>query len=1184
MSVFSYDLGKESIGYCVRNGYTVQEMGIDLVDSSHASITERGLSGRRRAIRTRLAHKMRETWFRWFWTEKLGLADLPAEDDRWHKEFSRDGILYNGASIRVAMLQGLTNQDETKTPLEDWQLFKGIWSLIQRRGYDHQVPWMNKGQRSNEDPIKAIEKQLQSKELTAEEKNELKDTSRALSGFTEILNRFNLTDDFRLPCYAEVSMLGLWRIEEADKIQAYLKTSPKKDENLTQNVYKIRQGGIVSPRNYVEKELKKLFVALQKLRSHNTILQELTFLEFTNGTSQEAYSSCGHIKIDKNIEPTRHERFREYIKLRGSNKPFRKIKRRSETGKILEYYPSTFVIQNAPKPYNEKPFPFEWEGVLSQKVPRFDNRILSKCVLLPRYSVARNKIQEGENWYDVPIHQAKALMFLKNIRFMQEVIGDEQQKHFHTRKLTADELKTTWETFLEKPAQSISATWLNAHLPKITGAYYFDNKDARDRQYQVFKPDTGSGRSRFSRPAATLLRDCLLSGLSPQTYVDDLLDKGYYPTEQGEFKLLQPDTAEGKRRGLTPQDLHAFAKRLGGESWDNIHIADNRDDFDGWNQAKREAYIEKVLIGTCMNNVVRNRLQLFYGVFKNQVASFGTPEYVVLEFVRGDMSITQSKKKKDDYNAFLKANTEKNNRLRDELKKAGICNGQGQVAGKDILRLQLLEEQGRHCLYTGRPLSIEDVRSGGADIEHSVPFSRSGTGNRVNLTLADAHANKEKGNKTPYEYMMSKGQEAFNAFAARVMACDYLPKKKKELLLSPDAESLVSSYNGLADTAHISRLVQQVVAMYCGKGLQVKDQDRFVYVMNGQETSQIGRHLDLYKYLLDDPESIGELEPEDRVKKLRDNRKHHALDAYIISWYREYTRRKTWVKDEDTTEVQKWCFDPAEVSEGKVREVGREALEQVIPKYIKRNKIDLDPKATFYGIRHIAEKNVYFAVERTNFQELMLKALDTKKREKVLNDLMDKAITNALMPFVNDTKAEWDARIKAFKHPRFKNTPNKVTVRYSSESKAEDITIYPNGRIQMGKYYNMAKAVDINEPFKNVQLKCTKENIGQILYYNQKEKVSVQPIYPYIGLKQTMKQLKEKGYKLYKNGMVFNSGCLIHLSEQLVYNNIVYEGTLELGSLKSNGQTVIKKPGHKESSPAINIKYLIDCGLQVVET
>jgi CRISPR-associated endonuclease Csn1 len=1107
MSVFSYDLGKESIGYCVRDGYTVQEMGIDLVDANHASITERGLSGRRRAIRTRLAHKMRETWFRWFWTEKLGLTDLRGGDTRWGKEFSKDGMLYNGASIRVAILQGLTNPNGT--PLNDWQLFKGFWSLIQRRGYDAGVAWGEKEAKEGDD-------------------------QKLVEDYKKKLTESQLDDNFHLPAYLETFRLGVWHPISPKMIESTLGASP----------LKVRNDKSSAPREMVVAELKALVEALKVLRPQNSAVQELTFETLAYGDAQMAYATyfAGRKNTPFQIKP--------FQKLRGSFRPYK-----------------TRI--------NGEWFPLEWEGVLSQKTPRFDNRILSDCCLIPRFHVCRNMKKDG-SWKGVVVHQAKALMMLRNLRFMD-------MKKQQARGLTPDELNLVWDTFLAYEKESLSSSWLNKTLPKlIEGAFHFkDNKVAKN-QYNWTPND--SGRSRFSRPAATLLRDCLLSGLSPQAYVDDLLSKGYYPTQDGEFKPLQAETPEGKRKGLTPQDLQDFAKRLGGDSWDNIHIADNRDSFDDWNQAKREAYIEKVLIGTCMNNVVRNRLQLFYGVFKNQVASHGTPDYVVLEFVRGDMSITQSKKKKDDYNAFLKAHTEKNNRLRDELKKAGICNSQGQVAGKDILRLQLLEEQGRHCLYTGRSLSIEDVRSGLADIEHSVPFSRSGTGNRVNLTLADANANKEKGNKTPYEYMMSKGKDAFNAFAARVMACDHLPKKKKELLISSDAESLVSSYNGLADTAHISRLVQQVVAMYCGKGLQVKDQDRFVYVMNGQETSQIGRHLDLYKYLLDDPESIGELEPEDRVKKFRANRKHHALDAYIISWYREYTRRKSWVKDEGTTEVQKWCFDPAEVCEAKVRHVGREALEQVIPKYIKRNKIDLDPKATFYGIRHSSEKNVYFAVERTNFQELMLKALDAKKREKVLNDLMDKAITNALMPFVNDTKAEWDARIKAFKHPRFKNTPNKVTVRYSSESKAEDITIYPNGRIQIGKYYNMAKVVDINEPLKNVQLKCTKENIGQILYYNQKEKVSVQPIYPYIGLKQTMKQLKEKGYKLYKNGMVFNSGCLIHLSEQLVYNNVLYEGTLELGTLKSNGQTVIKKPGHKESSPAINIKYLIDCGLEVVET
>ncbi|MCS6267043.1 MAG: hypothetical protein H2174_05715 [Vampirovibrio sp.] len=1109
MSVFSYDLGKESIGYCVRDGYTVQEMGIDLVDSNHASITDRGLSGRRRAIRTRLAHKMRETWFRWFWTEKLGFVDLPAEDNRWSKEFSRDGILYNGASIRVAMLQGVKNPNGRA--LEDWQLFKGIWSLIQRRGYDAGVAWGEKEAKEGDD-----------QKLVEDYKKKLTDSQ--------------LVETFHLPAYLETFRLGVWHPISPNTINCTQGASP----------LKVRNDKSSAPREMVVAELKALVLALKDLRTNNIAVQELTYETLAYGDAQTPYASYYACKPNPPLA------IKPFKKLRGSFKPHK-----------------TRI--------NGEWFPLEWEGVLSQKTPRFDNRILSDCCLIPRFHVCRNTKKDG-SWKGVVVHQAKALMMLRNLRFMD-------MKQQQARGLTPDELNLVWDTFLAYEKESLSSSWLNKTLPKlIEGAFHFkDNKVAKN-QYKQFDDWTpnDSGRSRFSRPAATLLRDCLLSGLSPQAYVDDLLDKGYYPTEQGEFKPLQPDTAEGKRSGLTPQDLQAFAKRLGGESWENIHITDNRDDFDCWNQTKREAYIEKVLIGTCMNNVVRNRLQLFYGVFKNQVASYGTPEYVVLEFVRGDMSITQSKKKKDDYNAFLKANTEKNNRLRDELKKAGICNGQGQVAGKDILRLQLLEEQGRHCLYTGRPLSIEDVRSGRADIEHSVPFSRSGTGNRVNLTLADAHANKEKGNKTPYEYMMSQGQEAFNAFAARVMACDYLPKKKKELLLSPDAESLVSSYNGLADTAHISRLVQQVVAMYCGKGLQVKDQDRFVYVMNGQETSQIGRHLDLYKYLLDDPESIGELEPEDRVKKLRDNRKHHALDAYIISWYREYTRRKTWVKDENTTEVQKWCFDPAEVSEGKVREVGREALAQVIPKYIKRNKAELDLEETYYGIRHVPEQKAYFAVKRVNFEELMLKAPDAKKREKALNDLMDKAITTALMPFVNDTKPEWDARIKAFKHPRFKNTPNKVMKRIST-IKEGDLKTYENGRIHGGEYYNLAKTVDATAPLKNVQLKRPKANIGQILYYDEKGKVKVQVVYPYIGLKQTMKQLKEKGYKLYKNGMIFNSGCLIHIPNPVQKGNETYQGIYSLTSILASGQIFVKKVGHKEDGFLSSASQLTEAQFEVVE-
>jgi CRISPR-associated endonuclease Csn1 len=543
MSVFSYDLGEESIGYCVRDGYTVQEMGIDLVDANHASITERGLSGRRRAIRTRLAHKMRETWFRWFWTEKLGLTDLREGDTRWGKEFSKDGMLYNGASIRVAILQGLTNPNGT--PLNDWQLFKGFWSLIQRRGYDAGVAWGEKEAKEGDD-------------------------QKLVEDYKKKLTESQLDDNFHLPAYLETFRLGVWHPISPKMIESTLGASP----------LKVRNDKSSAPREMVVAELKALVEALKVLRPQNSAVQELTFETLAYGDAQMAYATyfAGRKNTPFQIKP--------FQKLRGSFRPYK-----------------TRI--------NGEWFPLEWEGVLSQKTPRFDNRILSDCCLIPRFHVCRNMKKDG-SWKGVVVHQAKALMMLRNLRFMD-------MKKQQARGLTPDELNLVWDTFLAYEKESLSSSWLNKTLPKlIEGAFHFkDNKVARN-QYKQFDDWTpnDSGRSRFSRPAATLLRDCLLSGLSPQAYVDDLLAKGYYPNPDGEFKPLQAETPEGKRKGLTPQDLQDFAKRLGGDSWDNLHIADNRDSFDDWNQAKREAYIEKVLIGTCMNNVVRNRLSCFMACLK----------------------------------------------------------------------------------------------------------------------------------------------------------------------------------------------------------------------------------------------------------------------------------------------------------------------------------------------------------------------------------------------------------------------------------------------------------------------------------------------------------------------------------------------------------------------------------------
>jgi CRISPR-associated endonuclease Csn1 len=1179
MSVFSYDLGKESIGYCVRDGYTVQEMGIDLVDSNHASITDRGLSGRRRAIRTRLAHKMRETWFRWFWTEKLGLADLPAEDNRWSKEFSRDGILYNGASIRVAILRGVKNPNGRA--LEDWQLFKGVWSLIQRRGYGN-VSWSNQEHQENLDPVEALGQQikelnilLKKEELSQEEKEDikllkkdLKETSDSLQDYIDYIGQ--LEPQYRYPCYVETRLLGLWH-EDNPKDEPLAFVLGKQNE-----CHKVRKGGFVAPRAYVKSELKQLLEVLKHLRCDNEQLQLISAEHLAYGSSGIEDVAGGRKKVDKNYDPRLAERIQKWIKCRGSNRP-------SPFGQKL------YITKD------NKPFPFEWEGVLSQKVPRFDNRILSKCVLFPSYSVARNKIQEGENWYDVPIHQAKALMFLKNIRFMQEVIGDEQQKHFHTRGLTADELKTTWETFLEKPAQSISATWLNDHLPNIAGACPFDNKDARDRQYQAFKPDTGSGRSRFCRIGAFLLVECLLSGKSPQAYVEGLIKQGGYATHKNVCRFIQaplqtrksikkrakPNSIErigivkvspvkGQHQGLTVEDLEGFAKRLGGNcEWESISIRDNRDHYMAWTGAwyspeyrqQAERYIEKYIIGTCMNNVVRNRLQLFFNRFKKQIdaeyrRTNNKPEYIVLEFPRDGENGLVGKKKAAQIQKKQNENEKANN---ERIKYIQSKKGDNyQPSGKDIQKVQLWEQQKEICLYTGKRIA-NPLDSTQWEVEHTVPRSGRSSNNRDNLTLACKVFNNQKGDSTPFEYFSTQESAKFAEFFTRVHKCKGFNKRKVDLLLSENARELIDSYNGLADTAYLSRLVQDIVKIYCKEA--VDENNRFVYVANGRDTHKMAAFLDAYRGLYENESQIkwridyDEFGQETRryAEKNRDNKKHHAVDASVLSWYRTMLSKEGYINKK-----------AMEVHVPHIKKMLPQELEKIVPYNLKRKKSDMDLGATFYGVRQKLDGTGYLIVQRKPIQRAKIEAIldeNLKKELKALPDsawITKKVGTESISVLKNkDNESDEHGYIV---HPtrRSKATHAWIKVDEISQdewykrkiNKKEGDTDYGKTRLILKSYGEVNKVpTGFNEPQKGLQLKDSKAYTGQFFYTTDNQKTwAIQPVYPHVSLKQTISLLLERKQNVQfycddkGNPILFETGCLFYIKKEhptLTKNTII---------------------------------------------
>ncbi|MBL0017872.1 MAG: hypothetical protein IPP17_15920 [Bacteroidetes bacterium] len=76
----------------------------------------------------------------------------------------------------------------------------------------------------------------------------------------------------------------------------------------------------------------------------------------------------------------------------------------------------------------------------------------------------------------------------------------------------------------------------------------------------------------------------------------------------------------------------------------------------------------------------------------------------------------------------------------------------GRKSDTIVTNFQLWKEQKGICIYSGKQISPTDILNGTAvQAEHTIPLSRSNDSTMQNLTLATATANKDKGQRTPFE-------------------------------------------------------------------------------------------------------------------------------------------------------------------------------------------------------------------------------------------------------------------------------------------------------------------------------------------------------------------------------------------------------------------------------------------------
>lgn len=270
------------------------------------------------------------------------------------------------------------------------------------------------------------------------------------------------------------------------------------------------------------------------------------------------------------------------------------------------------------------------------------------------------------------------------------------------------------------------------------------------------------------------------------------------------------------------------------------------------------------MVNDITNPVVRRSVSQTIKVINAIILEYGSPQAVNIELAR-EMSknFDERRKLKSD----MESREKENNNVIKRVKEYKL-----NPTGQDIVKFRLWEEQDRRCLYSGEKIDINDLfsRDGGYDVDHILPYSITFDDTYRNKVLVKASENRQKGNRTPYEYFMAENDDdAWNAYETLVRNTVKDYKKVLKLLKKHITEDEKSEFRerNLTDTKYITRIIYNMIRqnLVLKPYLSLeKERKKQVMAVNGSITHYLSKRWGL--------------ESKDRRTDT-----HHAQDAVVIA-------------------------------------------------------------------------------------------------------------------------------------------------------------------------------------------------------------------------------------------------------------------------------------------------------------
>ncbi|MGN1399214.1 MAG: type II CRISPR RNA-guided endonuclease Cas9 [Erysipelotrichaceae bacterium] len=285
----------------------------------------------------------------------------------------------------------------------------------------------------------------------------------------------------------------------------------------------------------------------------------------------------------------------------------------------------------------------------------------------------------------------------------------------------------------------------------------------------------------------------------------------------------------------------------------------------------RQPLVEKVL--NQMINLVNALMQQYNCHF----------DEIRVELAR---ALKQSKTERED--STFKQN--KNNQANEKAKERIIEEG-AYPSKSAIEKYRLWEECSKKCIYCNKDISLSELLNGEVfEREHIIPKSLLFNDSFANKVCSCSDCNRNKNNRTAYDYMASKSDAEFEDYINRVNRLGF-SKTKRANLLTPESEISTSFIDRqLRQTQYISKKACQILQSVC-YNVTTSTGSVTDYLRRIWGWKNILEDLNIDTYRLCDQTTFKEIEHKGSIIKRevindwtkRKDHRHHAIDALVVA-------------------------------------------------------------------------------------------------------------------------------------------------------------------------------------------------------------------------------------------------------------------------------------------------------------